>query len=140
MAISADLLTYLKTVPAITSLVGSGTAARIFPDLRKEGSSLPCVVYKRTSGGEVTGISGGHGLHKATFDVYSIAASRAAADALDDAIYDNLQGGNRTFGSTAVTEVFVGPDSRESGADAPLDGTDQADYWARTVYEIWYSE
>ncbi len=140
MAISADLLAYLKTVSAVTSLVGAGDKCRIFPDVGKEGAALPCVTYKKRSGGEQSGISGGHGLHSALFEVTSWAASRSAADALDDAIYDNLEGGNRTMGSTVVTQALVRPDGRDSGADPAIDGGDNPEYWARTTYEIWYSE
>lgn len=140
MSISADLLTYLKSQSTITAIVGSGTSARIYPDFIKEGMSRPCIQYRKISGGEITGISGGHGLHKATFEITAIAANRASADALDDALYDVLQGGNRTMGSTVVTEVVVNQDGRDAGADPAAAGSDQHDYWSRTNYELWYSE
>lgn len=140
MAIYADLLTYLKTVSEVTDLVGTGTNARIYPDTGKEGVALPCVTYRKRSGGEQSGISGGHGLHSALFEITSWATTRASADALDNAIYDNLEGGNRTMGTTAVTQVLVQPDGRDASADPAIDGGDNPEYWARTTYEIWYSE
>ena len=138
MSISADLLTYLKTVSAVTNIVGSGSAARIYPDAIKEGAARPCVVFQRSTSGEMSGIGGGLGLYRTQFEIYSFAATRAAADELDEIIYDNLQGGNRTLGSTIATEVYVGESDRSSGADSPVHGTDQYDYYALTRYTIWH--
>jgi hypothetical protein len=140
MALNADLLTYLKTQSTVTSLVGSGTACRIYPDGIKEGASRPCVMYRKVSGGPMTGISGPLGLSQARYEIMSLATSRAAADTLDEAIYDALRGGNKTMGSTAVTEVYIGDADRDCGADAPIDGSDQYEYWARTAYVIWYAD
>jgi hypothetical protein len=136
----ADLLTYLKTQSSVTSIVGSSTLARIYPDAVKQGASLPCVVYRKIGGGPTTGICGRLGISKDMFEVISIAATRAAADALDAAIYAVLQGGNKTMGSTAVTEVYVGESDRSCGVDGTQEGSDQYDYWARTIYSIWYAD
>lgn len=136
--ISADFLTYLKAQSSITAITGSGTSARIYPDLWKEGASKPGVVYQRKAGSPVLTLAGRSRLNSARFDVLSIAASRAAADALDGTIYTALIGGNKTMGSTSVTEIYVGDGDRDSGADPAIDGSDQHDYWARTSYTVWY--
>ena len=140
MAMYADLLTYLKTQSSVTAIVGSGTAARIYPDAIKEGVSRPLVYYEKTSGGPITGICGRLGISREVFEVTSVASTRAAADALDAAIYAVLQGGNKTMGSTAVTEVYVGDSDRRAGADAPIEGSDAYEYYAKTTYTIWYSD
>ena len=140
MALNADLLTFLKTQTAVTSLVGSGTACRIYPDGIKEGATRPCAMYRKVSGGPMTGIGGVLGLSQARYEIMSFGASRSAADNLDEVIYDALRGGNKTMGSTAVTEVHVGESDRDCGADPPIDGSDQYEYWARTAYVVWYSD
>ena len=140
MSMYADLLTYLKSQSTVTTIVGAGTSARIYPDAIKQGATFPCLMYRKIGGGPMTGICGRLGISNDIFEVYAFGATRAAADTLDEAVYAVLQGGNKTFGSTAVTEVYVGESDRSSGADAPIEGSDQYDYWARTVYTIWYAD
>ena len=45
-----DLITYLKSISAVTALVGSGTSARIKPDVAKRTWALPYIVYTGAGG------------------------------------------------------------------------------------------
>lgn len=137
MSVTSDFITYLKAQSAITALVGTGTAARIYPDIVKQGASRPCVIVKKASTREEMGLLGGLGLFQTVFEVMAIGASRDAADALDDTIVA-IESGNVTMGSTSVTEIAIDGD-RQSGADYAVDGSDQHDYWALTRYSIWHT-
>jgi len=82
---------------------------------------------------------GRSGLNEATFVATSYGATRAAADALDNAIFDALGGGaNQTMGSVKVTDTTPTEGSRDSGVDLPQDGSDARRYWARTGYRLFY--
>lgn len=137
MSVTSDFISHLKAQSAITALVGSGTSARIYPDIVKETASRPCVVVKKVASHEEMGLLGGLGLFQTVFEVLSLGASRDAADALDDTITD-IETGNVTMGSTSVTEITIDGD-RSSGADYAVDGSDQHDYWALTRYSIWHT-
>ncbi len=45
-SVGENLKTYLKTVSAVTTLVGSGAAARIYTHLAKQGVATPFVIYE----------------------------------------------------------------------------------------------
>jgi len=137
--ITAALLAYLKTVSAITSLIGSGTAARVYPDDLKQGCDMPAVTLTRVGGSPAMYLGGRSGLNDATFVVTSYGANRAAADALDNAIFDALgSSGNQTMGSVKVTDTAATDGSRDGGVDLPQDGSDARRYWARTSYRLFY--
>ena len=137
--ITAGLIAYLKTLGGVTSLVGTGTAARIYPDDLKQSATLPAMTVTRLSGGPVTYLGGRSGINDATFQIVSYGATRAAADALDNAAFDTMGSlANATMGSVKTTDTQAQPGSRDSGVDLPLDGSDARRYWARTTYRIFY--
>ncbi len=137
MSVTSDFITYLKAQSAITALVGSGTSARIYPDIVKQGAQRPCIVIKKVASHEEMGLTGGLGLFQTVFEVLSVGASRDSADTLGDTVTD-IEGGNVTMGSTSVTEITIDGD-RASGADYAVDGSDQHDYWDLTRYSIWHT-
>lgn len=139
--ITAALMTYLKTVGGITTLIGTGTAARIFPDDLKQGTLLPACTLARTSGGHIGHLKGRSGLNHATFQIVSYGSTRAAADQLDNAVFDAIGDSgstNYTMGSVKVTDLVAVENSRDSGDDLPVDGSDARRYWARTSYRLFY--
>lgn len=139
--ITAALIAYLKTVSSVTALTGSGALARIYPDDLKQGITATACTVSRISGGTVGYMGGRSGLNHATFQVVSYGATRAAADALDNAILDDIgDAGNITMGSVKTTECAVVDGTRDSGDDLPVDGSDARRYWARTSYKIFYCD
>jgi hypothetical protein len=49
-SVEANLITYLKTKPAVTGLVGTGDDARIYLEFAKQGVALPYIVIELISG------------------------------------------------------------------------------------------
>lgn len=137
--ITAALITYLKTLGVVTALTGTGSVARIYPDDLKQGIRDTACTVARIGGGPVGYLGGRSGLNHATFQIVAYGSTRATADQLDNAIFDTLGStGNVTMGSVKVTEVNAVDNSRDSGDDLPVDGSDARRYWSRTSYKLFY--
>lgn len=140
MSIGSDLVTYLRTKAAITTLVGSSTGARILQqDGMKESGTRPamCVVL---GSDESVGYTGGDsGLWRADFTLQAFADSPTSRDSLCTAIVGALPADSSvtTMGTTAVTEIsrLAG---RSDGDIPATDGSDARIYFATFQYRIWY--
>lgn len=135
--ITAELIAWMKTRSAITALVGSSTGARIYPERPKQGVATPYCVISQNGGRAVTHLGGRSSLRETTFEIFSVGGTRAQADQLSTAIDDELTPGDKTMGSTRVTDCVQNM-HRDSGDDLPIDGSDQTRYWARSSYTIWF--
>jgi hypothetical protein len=105
VSVHAALVAYLKTVSAITTLVGS-SPARIYPFERLQGAALPAITYFRVDG-NVDGMWGGHPLltrSRMQIDCWSnnhetslslLAAVRAATDGFTGSFASTLIKGAR---------------------------------------------
>jgi hypothetical protein len=136
--ITGDLVTYWKTVPGITSLVGTTTSARIFPDIAKQGTASPFIVYEEAQGSEsyrdLTATTNKQGT---VLHVYCYAVTRSGANALADAVRTGTENYRGTMGTATVNDSrLVGFDS---GVDVSQDGSDQRRYWTRLIFEIVHS-
>ena len=139
--IYTELHGYLRGQAAVASAVGSGTAARIFPDVPKQNAALPFIVLVESGGGDsIEHLSGLAGFAQATFHVYAYDSSRAAANSLAEVV--RLAGPFQTFaGAMGTRRVQVnGVQHRDSGVDTPTDQNDQLRYWTRKTYLLWYDE
>lgn len=139
---NGGLVTYWKSVAAITALVGSTANARIYPDQAKQGASLPHLVYTRASGGNVfRHLAGMSGCRTSVLHVYAFASSRSGADALAEAVKQSMQ---VSFARTTRSGVYVNAcfvdDATDDGVDDVAPGTDVKKYWSRLVLRIVHSE
>lgn len=139
-SIGSELITYLKTIPAITALVGSGSAARIYKRKIKQGVTVPFIrieVFEGTSSETLTGISG-IAVNRIQIDAYG--ADSEAAHTLAEAIrLAPLQMYRGTMGSTDVHGV-TSPQTYRNGDDPPSKGSPSNRYYASRDYFITYSE
>ena len=135
--ITAKLTTYLKSRSAITALIGSSTGARVFAERPKQATARPYLVLSQTGGNTITTLNTASGIANASFDLISVADTRAGADALSTAVQGELSADNKTMGATFVTEVVTNL-HRDAGDDLPQDGSDSPRYWARSNYTIWF--
>ena len=139
---TGGLVTYWKTVSAITDLVGATTSARIWPDQAKQGQATPFIVYTRGPGGVVFRHLGGPtGARTSVLHVYCWGDTRSAADGLAEAVKDSMESGfaRNTWAGTYVNACFV-DDATDDGHDPPIDGSDDKKYWSRLVLRIVHSE
>lgn len=90
MSAESMLYSILSSAPSVASLVGSGASARIYPDAMPEGIAYPVVVFSRTGTQPITTIDGVKHGEFATLSLQCWALTRAAADALADAVEAEL--------------------------------------------------
>lgn len=137
-----ELVTYLKSSTRITDRVGSGAAARIYPEKAKQGAALPYLIIQEAGGEnpEILSGYGGCGMVQSSWHIYACAASQTAASSLAEHVrLAPMQGFRGLMGSTYVSEVSCAQ-HRDSGEDAPVDGSDASRYWSRRVYDIWHEQ
>lgn len=135
--ITAELITWMKTRSAITSLVGASTGARIYPERPKQNAQLPYLVISQNGGRAVPHLAGRSKLKETAFEIFAVGDTRAQADALSTAVDDEMTPDNKTMGTTFVTEI-VQEMHRDAGDDLPIDGSDRTRYWARSSYRLFY--
>lgn len=134
-----EFITWVKTVSAITSLIGSGTACRCYPDALKQGCTLPALVFMEAGGDSIQHLTDMAGLCRTVIHTYAYGATRAAANGLDEAVRVALSAETMTMGSTFVTETFCSS-HRDTGTDGVDPGTDAYLYWTHRVYDVWHME
>lgn len=76
----------LKAAVAVTAIVGAGDDARIYPDIVGQEVDLPCVAYTRTATEVTSTLSRPATDLRATLEVFCMAGSRLAAEALADEV------------------------------------------------------
>lgn len=138
--ILSDLRTYLKTKSAITNLVGTGDAARIYFHDAKEGATLPFIIleiFEGESNEHLTGISGICS-NRVQVDCYGVTA--AAAYTLAEAVrLAPLQMYRGNMDTSKVNNVTSNVSYRR-GFDPPVTGSAQKRYWVSRDYVITYTE
>ena len=140
MDIAESLKTYLKTITAITDLVGSGDNARIFFDQARQGSPLPLIRLLENSGeGALEGLGlVSLSLGQSVFRVETSADDRIAANDLAELIRVNLsRQGSVNFGDTFINEVSVLA-GRETRVIQPAARSGDLVYEAAITYRIWH--
>ena len=141
MDFGADFKTKLKSVTAITDLVGVTTQARIYPDVLKINSSLPAITYSEHTGGEsYEKLSGPLGVAETLMVVDCYAATRAAANALAEVVRVALQGPvNATWGDSYVSSVTC-VTHRMTDVDWAADKQSIKRWFTRRAYRIFHEE
>lgn len=134
-----EFITWVKTQSTVTSLIGSGTACRCYPDQLKQNVSLPALVFYEAGGDTEQTLTGAAGMCRTVFHTYCYGATRTAANNLDEQLRLVLEGKTMTMGSTFVTEVYCSA-YRDTGTDGTDDASDIYRYWTHRVYDIWHVE
>lgn len=134
-----DLITYLKSISAVTALVGSGTSARIKPDVAKRTWALPYIVYTGAGGESPKYLEGISGLRNQEVQITCYASTRSGADSLAEAVKVNTQRQSATtWNSTYIDHVNCS--ALYSGFDVAQDGSDVERYWTRLNLTILHQE
>ena len=142
--IGAELKTYLKTISAITDLVGATTAARIHSHLaRQKWTTPPWIVFGVLAGTSYEDLTGPSGLITSHIQIDAYGTSEAQAKSLHDAIHTALMvtngAGRYTMGSTYIHGVTsVG--GFEEDHETPQPGKDISRYICSRDYQITYGE
>ena len=138
-SVGENLKTYLKTVSAVTTLVGSGAAARIYTHLAKQGVATPFVIYEVFHGTSAETLTAIAGMAENRVQVDCYGATESEAYSLAEAVRLCLQMYRGTFGDADATAI-VSPDGYRTGIDNPSKGGNQRRYWVSRDFEISYRE
>ena len=89
---SAESVLYgvLTASAGVDALIGTGSAARMYPDAMPEDGAYPVVVFSRTGTEPIVTIDGFRHGEFVTMQMQCWAETRAAADALADAVESAL--------------------------------------------------
>ena len=136
---TGGLVTYWKSIGAITALVGTGTAARIYPHRAKEKVKPPYIEYLR-GGGQSEKHHGGVSGHRLTLlYVYCYGATLAAADALAEAVRQNTANYRGDMSGVYVRRITC-DDALDDGVDEPIDDSYSPKFWVRVIFRIAHAE
>tara|TARA_Y100000310_G_scaffold246825_1_gene252227 strand:- start:3493 stop:3942 length:450 start_codon:yes stop_codon:yes gene_type:complete len=137
---SGGLVTYWKSISAITDLVGTTTSARIYPELaREKKTSGSYIVYVRHSGESVNHLVGASGVRKTVLHVYCYGTTMANADALAVAVRANSANKRGTLTGVYVHWIEC-TDALDSGVVPATDKSDTHLYWVRVILRITHAE
>lgn len=134
---ATDLKAHLKTITAITDIVGSGNDARIYQDLAPEGRPLPYILLVETGTGEIEEtLVGGPGIAQPEFDVIAFGSTRAECNHLGEVIRENLHRWSGQMNNSTQVQNTSLNQYRQTGTDNPQDKSYAPRYWARYFYEF----
>ena len=136
-----EFKTHLKTISDVTTLVGTGTSARIYPDMLRQGCTLPAIIYYETGGESWEYLGGIGGLRHTVMHVVAYGATRAAANELADTIRTKALNANfkGDMGTTHVSGINAS-EARSTGVDRSDDKSDTKRYWCDRIYDLYHVE
>ena len=138
-SVGENLKTYLKTVSAVTTLGGSGAAARIYSHLAKQGVATPFVIYEVFDGTSAETLTAIAGMAENRVQIDCYGATESEAYSLAEAVRLCLQMYRGSFGDADATAI-TSPDGYRTGIDNPSKGGNQRRYWVSRDFEITYRE
>jgi hypothetical protein len=134
--VGSSLRTKLLSYAGVSTLVGQ----RMYPDALKQNATLPAIVYRRISTARDHDIGDVTRLAHSRFEIICVAASRAAADSVADAVRTS---GICAFAGPVDSIVFLGTEidsGEEYGDDPPTDGSQVYRYWTSFDLMVHYQE
>lgn len=140
MSIGAGLFTYLKTVTAVTDLIGTGDNCRLFPEWTPEAEAYPYVTYTVIAADHVGDLSAASGIVRKLIQVDVWAATAVSREATGNALRGALDGvTNDTWGSVNVRTVAL--DEEVDELEEPADGDEGGVIFRRRQdYIVWHAE
>ncbi len=138
MSIGAELVIYLQSKSAITDLVD---ATDIRPQRTTQGvpTDTDRIVYYVSGGEHVRSLTGSSGLANANIDLHCQSVNYDRANAIAEALRNELECFQGTLGSTTVQGVFV-DQVQESCSEPMPGGNDTVMHDVALPISVWYEE
>jgi hypothetical protein len=134
--LTGDFVVHLRTPSSISTLVGAGTAARIYPEMARQGAALPHIVYTQAAGEALKTHSGRSGCKEVTLHVYCYSEtqpqSRALAELVEAYMLDTS--GPVASGQTKIQVCNGG--IVDSGVEPAINSSDRKKFWVRLVLRM----
>lgn len=80
MSVETRVVAVLRAAAAVTNIIGSGDACRLYPNKMKQDAAVPALVYQRVAVGPVNSLDGDNSnLDRVRFQLTSVGATYASA-------------------------------------------------------------
>ena len=126
----------LLATSTVTALVGSGSAARIFPLVIPQDAARPAIAYQKISSPKTMSHSGSSHLARSRFQFTVQAATYTSAKALAAAVRDGLIGYRGTVSGVRIDGILFEDDN---DGDIEIQSNEVLPY-VRLDAAIWHSE
>lgn len=135
--VNGDFVKHVRANSSIAALIGgSGTDARIFPEMARQGAPLPYIVYTQSAGSVHKSHAGRTGDKEWTLHIYCYGATqpaaRALANLLEPYLNDIANNAEVTIGSGTKIKVCNG-EIVDSGVESSMSSSDIKRFWVRLV-------
>lgn len=135
MSIESDLVTYLKTVPDITAIVGT----RIYPMLVPQGDgNYPAIAYGRAGIQHVISMQGESGTARTTIALACWTRSYESVKTLADKVRLALDGYRGVWGTTDIDGVHLLEE--EDTIEASAGDEAKRLYGVQFEFAVWHRE
>ena len=135
-----EIETHLKTITAITDLLGTGNDARIYRDTLRQNATLPSLVLVVSTGGEMVMHLGGLAdIEETVLHAYAYGSTRSQAGSVDDAVLADLCSSSGLDCRGTINATFVHtirPSQRFWEHDNSLDHNRTRRYITRRAYTL----
>lgn len=133
--LTGDFVVHTRSNTDIANLVGSSTAARIHPNMLRQGTTMPAITYVQTAGHAQKSHSGRTGCKHLILNVYAWSESQPEANqlaALLEALWLDTEG---EIGAGTKIHVCNGG-IEDSGSLEAKDSSDVKKFWVRLVLRM----
>jgi hypothetical protein len=137
--LTGDFVIYLREATTISSLVGTGTDARIFPEMARQGAAAPYITYTQAGGSSEKHLAGLDGCQDLIMHVYAYGDSPNVSHELAHAIHDRMLPTQAAVGGGTKLHVCNGG-IIDTGVEAAKEGSDRKRFWTRLVLRMVISD
>ena len=135
-----ELKTYLKTVAAVTTLVGTGTSARIYFHQARQKAAVPYIVFDIYGDHSFEHLSGIAGLIRSRVQINCYGTSSSQSHSLSEKVRLSLQGKRNLSVGSILMHGIESIEGFERGFDSPETGDDTPRWYVERDYIMTYSE
>jgi hypothetical protein len=132
--IEHDLIAYLLTKTAITSIVG----IKVYGNTAYQASVLPFILCRPTGGTRFYHTLGASGLTEATIEIICRAKTDVAAAAVYEAVRDSVDGFRGLWNGRSIDSAFLTPHA--TGTEDPTEGDTHGFPAMRGELNVFYQE
>lgn len=133
--LTGDFVIHLRSLVGVANLVGADTAARIFPDMARQGAALPHIVYTQATGNALKSHAGRTGCRELTLHVYCHAATQPGARELANLVEPYWLDTEGLIGNGTKIHVCNGS-IVDSGVEPAANSSDVKKFWVRLVLRM----
>jgi len=133
--LNGDFVLFLRAYAPISTLVGTGTDARIYPEAARQGAVAPYLVYTQAGGNSEKYLGGLDGCENMIVHVYAYADSQPQSKELAVAVRDRMLPTQAIVGDGTKLHVCNGG-IIDTGYERDQASGDRKRFWTRLVLRM----